>query len=315
MKKITIFLLALMMTVLFVGCNGTPNESVPPSTDGTQIKITVGDDIFTATLADNQSAEAFAEMLPLTLDMSEMNGNEKYHYLDEQLPTDSYRPGTIREGDLLLYGPDCLVLFYETFSSSYSYTRIGWVNDTDGFAAALGKSGVTVTFELDMEKAPDNPNQPEDPVVPEEPEQPGEPENPTEPEEPEQPGESDDGEGITLMYIYINGNKLEVALADNSSVTTLIEILKQEDIIYNASDYGGFEKVGSLGHTLPTNHTQISAEPGDVILYGNNQIVLFYGMNSWSYTRLGKIKGYSTEELRELLGGGRGDMQVRLSLQ
>ncbi len=69
--------------------------------------------------------------------------------------------------------------------------------------------------------------------------------------------------------------KLEVALADNSSVTALIEILKREDIIYNASDYGGFEKVGNLGHTLPTNHTQISTQPGDVILYGNNQIVLF----------------------------------------
>ena len=81
MKKITIFLLALMMTILFVGCNGTPNESVPPVTNGTQIKITVGDDIFTATLADNQTAEAFAEMLPLTLDMSEMNGNEKYYYI------------------------------------------------------------------------------------------------------------------------------------------------------------------------------------------------------------------------------------------
>lgn len=300
MKKIAIFLLILIMVVFFVGCNGTPNENISSSTDGTQINITVGDNVFTATLADNQTAAAFAEMLPLTLDMSEMNGNEKYYYLEENLPTESYRPGTIREGDLLLYGSDCLVLFYETFSSSYSYTRIGWINDTDGFAAALGKSGVTVAFELDMEKAPDNPNQPEEPVVP---------------EEPEQPGESEDGEQITLMYIYINGNKLEVALADNSSVTALIEILKQEDIIYNASDYGGFEKVGSLGHSLPTNHTQMRTEPGDVILYGNNQIVLFYGTNSWSYTKLGKINGYSAAELRELLGGGLGNMQVRLSLQ
>ena len=95
---------------------------------------------------DNEAGRAFAALLPLTLDMSEMNGNEKYHYLDESLPTESYRPGTIQTGDLMLYGSSCVVLFYETFSSGYSYTRLGRINNPEGLAAAVGRGNVTVSF-------------------------------------------------------------------------------------------------------------------------------------------------------------------------
>lgn len=119
---------------------------------------------------------------------------------------------------------------------------------------------------------------------------------------------------VTEMYIIINGNKLEVTLADNSSVDALVERLKQGDITYTADDYGGFEKVGSLGFDLPTNNSQITTQAGDVILYSGNQIVLFYGSNSWSYTRLGKINGYSATELQLLLGAGNGSTQVTLTL-
>lgn len=122
-------------------------------------------------------------------------------------------------------------------------------------------------------------------------------------------------EEITEMYITINGNKLEVALAKNSSVDALVNILKQDDITYTADDYGVFEKVGSLGHTLPTSNSQITTEAGDVILYSGNQIVLFYGSNTWSYTKLGKINGYSASELKTLLGGGKGSLQVTISLK
>lgn len=125
----------------------------------------------------------------------------------------------------------------------------------------------------------------------------------------------EDEKEITAMYLYINGNKLEVTLAENKAVTALIDILKQGDITYTAEDYGGFEKVGSLGHSLPTENSQITTEAGDVILYSGNQIVLFYGSNSWSYTRLGKINGYSVSELRNLLGAGNGSIQVRISLK
>ena len=112
------------------------------------ITITINGTSFTATLEDNEAGRAFAAMLPLTLEMSEMNGNEKYHYLDENLPTGSYRPGTIQTGDLMLYGSSCVVLFYETFSSGYSYTRLGRIDNPDGLAAAVGGRNVSVTFSV-----------------------------------------------------------------------------------------------------------------------------------------------------------------------
>ena len=112
-----------------------------------QINVTVGTKTFTATLADSETGRAFAQLLPMTVTMTELNGNEKYHYLDSSLPTDSYQPGTIHAGDLMLYGNNCVVLFYETFSSSYSYTRIGSIDDPAGLAAALGSGNVSVRFE------------------------------------------------------------------------------------------------------------------------------------------------------------------------
>ncbi|MDE6105037.1 MAG: hypothetical protein K2G38_05100 [Clostridia bacterium] len=116
------------------------------------------------------------------------------------------------------------------------------------------------------------------------------------------------------MYLTINENKVKVTLAENSAVEALVEILKKGDIVYTADDYGGFEKVGALGHTLPTSNSQITTEAGDVILYSGNQIVIFYGSNSWSYTRLGKIEGYSVSELRNFLAAGQGSVQVTISL-
>lgn len=121
-------------------------------------------------------------------------------------------------------------------------------------------------------------------------------------------------EVITKMFITINENKLEVTLAENEAVDALVEILKNGNIVYAADDYGDFEKVGALGYTLPTSNTQMTTEPGDVILYSGNQLVLFYGNNSWSYTKIGKINGYTTAELRNLLKAGQGKVQVTISL-
>ncbi len=127
--------------------------------------------------------------------------------------------------------------------------------------------------------------------------------------------EKPEQEGVSKMYLTINGNKIEVTLAENSSVDALVEVLKQGDITYTANDYGGFEKVGSLGRTLPTNNSQITTQAGDVILYSGNQIVLFYGSNYWSYTRLGKINGYSVSQLKTLLNAENGSIQVTISLK
>lgn len=111
------------------------------------IQITSGGQTFSAVLYNNDTAREIVDRLPLTLDMSELNGNEKYYYFDSSLPIDSENVGYINTGDIMLYGSDCLVLFYDSFSTPYSYTRLGYVDDPDGLANALGSVDVTVTFE------------------------------------------------------------------------------------------------------------------------------------------------------------------------
>ena len=110
--------------------------------------IRVGSAVFAATFQDNETASAFEAMLPLTLHMTELNANEKYADLPSDLPVNASNPRTIHAGDVMLYGSNTIVVFYETFTTSYSYTRIGTVEDVSGLAAALGSGSITVTFEL-----------------------------------------------------------------------------------------------------------------------------------------------------------------------
>ena len=108
--------------------------------------MTVGERRFAITLADTEAARAFTAMLPLTLDMEELNGNEKKKELPSPLPTDASRPGTIRNGDLLLWGSRTVVVFYRTFESPYAYTRLGRVDDPSGLPLSLGRNDVRVVF-------------------------------------------------------------------------------------------------------------------------------------------------------------------------
>jgi hypothetical protein len=126
-------------------------EDAPASVrqEESRMWMIVGERRFAITLTDNAAARAFAAQLPLTLDMSELNGNEKHAELPTALPANASRPGTIRNGDLMLYGSDTLVVFYLTFNSPYSYTRLGRVDDPAGLAQALGPRGVRVVFSKD----------------------------------------------------------------------------------------------------------------------------------------------------------------------
>lgn len=123
-------------------------ENNTPMANG-KIKIKVNSQTFTATLLDNSSAKAFKEMLPLTINMIELNGNEKYYDFINNLQTNASKPGTIKNGDLMLYGSKTLVLFYQSFSTSYSYTKLGAIDDATGLATALASGNVAVTFELE----------------------------------------------------------------------------------------------------------------------------------------------------------------------
>ena len=112
-----------------------------------RIKMMIGQQTFSAKLYRNATTQALVQQFPLTIRMSELNRNEKFYYLSKNLPTQTQTPGSIRAGDLMLYGSDCLVLFYKNFSTSYSYTPLGYIENPTGLAAALGNNDVQVTFQ------------------------------------------------------------------------------------------------------------------------------------------------------------------------
>jgi hypothetical protein len=114
------------------------------------VMITVGNKQFKTILASNDAANELKKMLPLTITMSDLNGNEKYFDLPGNLPTNLANPGTINAGDIMLWGSNTLVLFYKTFSTSYNYTKLGKIENPNGLSQVLGSETVTVTFELLM---------------------------------------------------------------------------------------------------------------------------------------------------------------------
>ena len=118
---------------------------------------------------------------------------------------------------------------------------------------------------------------------------------------------------VSTMNITINGKTVSCQLVENSSTRALLAQLEKGDITYEADDYGNFEKVGYIGFNLPQNNESITTTAGDVILYQGNNICLYYGSNSWSFTRLGKIEGMSRDELRTFLNAGGGSVTVTLS--
>ena len=120
--------------------------SVSSITEKSRMWMTVGEQRFAITLADNAAARTFVTLLPLTLEMSDLNSNEKYASLPGALPANASKPGTIHAGDLMLYGTDTLVVFYSTFESTYAYTRLGRVDDNASLAQVLGRHAVNVMF-------------------------------------------------------------------------------------------------------------------------------------------------------------------------
>lgn len=115
------------------------------------------------------------------------------------------------------------------------------------------------------------------------------------------------------ISVTVGSSSFIVNLEDNETAKALREMITDENLTISASNYGGFEKVCQLGKTLPRNDKQITTEVGDVMLYSGNQIVFFYGANSWSYTKIGKVEASSIEELESVLSGS--ETEVILSIK
>lgn len=159
MKKVVLIFLIIVLIFMVVGCNSKKSKNNNQSNSNNQqesknsinnsneevksVKAIINGKEYIIDLEDNETAIKFLSLLPQELNMSELNGNEKYIYLDTTLPTNSSNPKRINVGDVMLYGNNCLVIFYKSFDTSYSYTRIGHIDDLPN----LGNGNITVKFE------------------------------------------------------------------------------------------------------------------------------------------------------------------------
>ena len=127
MKKILLIILLLL-----VGCKANNIKENSVSKEGdiiNSIKIVINDLEYNINLENNETVNELLKVLPIDTNMNELDGNEYYTYLDYELPTNSYRPKNITKGDVMLYGNNCLVIFYKSFDTNYSYTKIGHIDD------------------------------------------------------------------------------------------------------------------------------------------------------------------------------------------
>lgn len=423
-KKTIIFVMfsvAILLGAMFILKNNTVSVAA------TKINVNIGGKNFTATLEDNASAKAFTKYLPESFNMSELNGNEKYKYLDYELPADEKKVGAIHDGDIMLYGDDCIVIFYKSFITPYSYTRLGKIDDTKGLKdtvtdgdvkvsfskkkskkislnkttlklvkgkkyklklknvktakvkwssrnkkiASVNKSGkvtakkkgsttITATYgkkkykcrvtvvdkkttddsnakEESSEKTDNNGNTEQTSSTTEQAK-----DNNTSIEKQEsktntsaeasdntteksqssdmvkQETDNNSTSQDTIkedkdMVLLINDTEVDVLWEDNESVKELEKMAEDKDISIAMSGYGGFEQVGSIGTSITRNDVQMTTSSGDIVLYSGSNIVIFYGSNSWSYTKLGKVINKTDEELTELLSGS--DIVITLKLK
>jgi hypothetical protein len=151
MKGIIALLWLCGLSIMAAASSHAANATNNKAPAMTSIRVQIGEKAFTAHLEDNETARAFVAMLPLKLDMRDLHDNEKVIELSRKLPGGVSNPGTIREGDLMIWSARSLVLFYKTFPTSYSYARLGRIEDTAGLAEAVGAGTVTVTFKKPSE--------------------------------------------------------------------------------------------------------------------------------------------------------------------
>lgn len=142
--KLVLIITILSLTACKVKDNKKENNKEDEFMEKAKINITINNTNFTATLEDNETTKELLKRLPLDITMNELNGNEKYYYFENSLPSNQTNIEKINIGDIMLYGDNCLVLFYDTFNTNYKYTKIGKLDNIDNLKNIVGKSNIKV---------------------------------------------------------------------------------------------------------------------------------------------------------------------------
>ena len=141
MKKVLIVCIVIISIFSITGCNRVDNSM--KVSDDKMISVIIDGKTYKLNLESNTTVDEFIRLLPKEYTMNELNGNEKYVYINESLSTNKYKPKRIEKGDVMLYGDNCIVIFYKSFDTNYSYTKIGHIDDLDD----LGNKDIVVRFE------------------------------------------------------------------------------------------------------------------------------------------------------------------------
>lgn len=305
MEKLISFLLFVLLSisVLLVGCgnNAQTENSIPSQTEETpvhsgtsssdpdplseafQIRIENQSNVIIVELNDSAAARSLYDQLPITTTVEDFGDNEKIFYPPEKLDTSDAPQADGPAGTLAYYEPMGDVALFLTPCGPYpGLYGLGNVISGEEFMESLSGE-ITVAQYMDEDKTESSATI-------------------------EEPNKED---GPMQMNIQVGGSTFTATLEENEAVDALVEMMGQEPVTIQMSDYSGFEKVGPLGQNLPTSNKQTTTQAGDIVLYQGNQIVMFYGSNSWSYTRLGHIDDLTGWE--EALDSG--DVTVTFSLE
>ncbi len=139
MKKYIIILISIILIISFNICKNKGEKM-------NKIKITINDITYTATLENNETAKNLIQKLPLDITMNELNNNEKYYYFDTTLPNNPINIDKINTGDIMLYGDNCIVIFYQSFNTTYTYTKIGTIDNPSSLKENIGNQNVKVSI-------------------------------------------------------------------------------------------------------------------------------------------------------------------------
>ena len=141
MKKVLLVCIVIIGIFSITGCKRVDNSM--KVSDDKMISVIIDGKTYKLILESNTTVDEFIRLLPKEYTMKELNGNEKYVYISESLSTSEYMPKRIEKGDVMLYGDNCIVIFYKSFDTNYSYTKIGHIDDLDD----LGNKDIVVRFE------------------------------------------------------------------------------------------------------------------------------------------------------------------------